>query len=270
MDYRKKLILNVLAAYNGSLRETEIQHLIFRIVQQQEKPSYTFFPYRYGCYSITLKEHIDYLQSNFPLKLEAHLFDRWGDGYDLTHPLDDDLILEDETAHFLKRVVEQYQEQSIESLITENLFEHPYFGKKCIILDELFSPIQQAKLFPSKPKSFESFVKYFKADFPTFEFLINEVIRHDISFVLEVGNIKRYEKIFRKNWLKRLNVKYLNIWDDRLFSIRRIDQLDENNWEEFSQRLAYLQLSNRRVACIVDVDQQKIEEIEEKVLAWTK
>ena len=252
------------------MRETAFQHLIFQFLRKKKDKSYEFFPYQYGPYSLTLKDDLERLQGNFPLSRDVHLYDRWGDTFGLPHELDDpDYLLEGDDLALIKQILAGYESQSMEQLIATNILSEPYYAQKCTILEEILPYTQLVKLRPPQRKNFDAYVCYYKPDFSSQEVMLNQFIEKDLQFVLEVQNLKKHHKLARKNWLKKLDIGYLNIWDDHLFSIRDQDQLMANEWEEFSQRLAYLQLRYRRVGCIIDVNKKAKANIEKKVNAWT-
>ena len=51
MYYRRKVTLSLVEAFGGSLNSTRFQKLLFLFTRRQEEPSYSFIPYKYGCYS---------------------------------------------------------------------------------------------------------------------------------------------------------------------------------------------------------------------------
>jgi hypothetical protein len=50
MYYRRKIILGLLEIFDGKLKKT-VQKLLFILSRYQEKPSFEFVPYKYGCFS---------------------------------------------------------------------------------------------------------------------------------------------------------------------------------------------------------------------------
>ena len=53
MFYRRKIILALLQACDGSLPKISLQKLLFLFANRQVKPSYDFVSYYYGCYSFS-------------------------------------------------------------------------------------------------------------------------------------------------------------------------------------------------------------------------
>ncbi|MBC8180616.1 hypothetical protein H8E88_05775, partial [candidate division KSB1 bacterium] len=51
MFYRRKIILALLQSFGNELGRTELQKYLFLFSQMQEKPSFEFVPYKFGCYS---------------------------------------------------------------------------------------------------------------------------------------------------------------------------------------------------------------------------
>jgi uncharacterized protein (DUF488 family) len=51
--YRRKLLLSIIAKANGIIDKMSFQKLLFLICNKQNKPTYDFVPYKYGCFSFT-------------------------------------------------------------------------------------------------------------------------------------------------------------------------------------------------------------------------
>lgn len=51
MYYRRKIILALLETWGGKLSNITFQKLLFLFCQSQKKPSFSFVPYKYGCFS---------------------------------------------------------------------------------------------------------------------------------------------------------------------------------------------------------------------------
>src|SRR5690554_2591380 len=51
MYYRRKLVLALLQAFDGKLEKLSLQKLLFLLTRYQERKSYDFVPYKYGCFS---------------------------------------------------------------------------------------------------------------------------------------------------------------------------------------------------------------------------
>lgn len=51
MYYRRKVLLSLLEVFGGELEKIRLQKLLLLLNKYQEKPSYDFVPYKYGCYS---------------------------------------------------------------------------------------------------------------------------------------------------------------------------------------------------------------------------
>lgn len=51
--HRQKLLLGLLEALGGEIRNTDFQKLLFMFTTEEEEPSYEFVPYKFGCFSFT-------------------------------------------------------------------------------------------------------------------------------------------------------------------------------------------------------------------------
>jgi hypothetical protein len=51
MYYRRKIVLALLQVFNNQLDKISLQKLLFLLTREQEKPSFYFVPYKFGCFS---------------------------------------------------------------------------------------------------------------------------------------------------------------------------------------------------------------------------
>jgi hypothetical protein len=51
MYYRRKILLSLLEVFGNELEKIQLQKLLMLLNEFQEKPSYDFVPYKYGCFS---------------------------------------------------------------------------------------------------------------------------------------------------------------------------------------------------------------------------
>jgi hypothetical protein len=51
MYYRRKILLSLLQAFDNQLDKISLQKLLFLLTRIQEKKSYYFIPYKFGCFS---------------------------------------------------------------------------------------------------------------------------------------------------------------------------------------------------------------------------
>jgi Protein of unknown function, DUF488 len=54
-------VLALIEAFGGSLNETDCHKLLFLLCEETKTPQYDFFPYRFGCYSITASQDLAWL-----------------------------------------------------------------------------------------------------------------------------------------------------------------------------------------------------------------
>ena len=51
MYYRRKILLSLLQTFDNQLEKLRLQKLLLLVSKLQDKPSFEFVPYKYGCYS---------------------------------------------------------------------------------------------------------------------------------------------------------------------------------------------------------------------------
>ena len=72
MYYRRKILLNLVAAFDQKgVEKLKLQKLLFLFCQGQEKPSFDFVPYKYGCFSFQAAKDLNVLAAHYRLLAEV-------------------------------------------------------------------------------------------------------------------------------------------------------------------------------------------------------
>ncbi|MBN1185262.1 MAG: DUF488 domain-containing protein [Bacteroidales bacterium] len=132
MFYRRKILLALLEQFGGKLDKISLQKLLFLFVRQQDKKSFHFIPYRYGCYSFQanadLKTMTKYSQTfeteNYWEKIDATDY----------YP---ELNTRDKAA--LRLVMSQYGSLGRDELIELTYKKYPFFAINSTIANKLLT-----------------------------------------------------------------------------------------------------------------------------------
>ena len=130
MYYRRRVLLSILARNNGTMDKIRLHKLLFLFTRQQQKPSYDFLPYMYGCYSFQADQDAKTLANYYGvMKVGA-------DTYSLskTHK-GRDFGLNDEDRSNLEELFKQYGRLRSEELIYRVYEQYPWYAVNSRLLD---------------------------------------------------------------------------------------------------------------------------------------
>jgi uncharacterized protein (DUF488 family) len=236
MFIRQKLFLNLLKLLNDEVSSLKIQKLFFLYTElEEEKKTYDFIPYNYGCYSFTLYQD--------ELQLEKKNFitvDRPSNNIFSYISLQDKIEipkLSNEKMDVLVSVVNKYKNYSDNELIDITYKKKPYYSKNSKILDqfknneEFYKKIESINYTISQRQHFLFTIGYEKK---SVELFINKLIFYNIKLVVDV-RCNAYS--MKSNFigatlcrlLKKVNIDYVHLPELGISTKDRKDYIPQGN-----------------------------------------
>lgn len=219
MYYRRKILLSLLQMFDQQLEKIRLQKLLFLLTRQQEKQSFHFVPYKYGCFSF---------QANADLRTLCK-YKLVGDSAKSWQKLDtrdyvSELKISDQTA--LSHIKDQFGKLTQNELLELTYKEYPYFAINSTIAEQLLTQKDLDTLKPYKPSSRETVLFTIGYQGISLEEYLNKLIRHDINVLCDVRKIPASMKYgFSKSQLRHacegVGIKYLHFPDVGIPSEKR-------------------------------------------------
>ncbi|MEP0265987.1 DUF488 domain-containing protein [Dokdonia sp.] len=219
MFYRRKLVFALLEKIEGDLERTRIQKLIFLLTQKQAKSSYDFVPYKFGCYSYSLKADLNaMIKREWLIDNENH--------YTLLTKKKyyDELTLIDKK--IVNETVELYGEMRTDIITKHTYLNHPYYAINSIIAKDILPKKYYDRIINSKPKNTDTVLFTIGYEGISLEEYLNRLIKNDIKLLVDVRRNPLSQKYgFSKKLLKgfceKLNINYLHIPEVGIDSSKR-------------------------------------------------
>lgn len=179
MFYRRKILLALLQEFDGKLEKLSLQKLLFLATRQQEKKSYDFVPYRYGCYSF---------QANADLHTLAgyNLVSQTGNVWECK---DDTNYIESLTGkdkaiiHYIKR---NFGESNSNDLIKYTYQNYPFYASKSIIAKDVLNKQELEKVELQKRPGTQTILFTIGYEGISLETYINKLIINDVKVLCDV------------------------------------------------------------------------------------
>ncbi len=198
MFYRRKILLSLLQLFNSELDKIKLQKLLFltnRNKSKEEKPSYHFVPYKYGCYSFQANADLSTLKK-----------------YGIVEETDTSWIKKDkvnylhELKEIDKKIVElikfQYGKKSNTYLIKHTYKKYPYYAINSMVLDSYLSKSDISKVNKHRPDETESKLFTIGYEGLSLEEYLNKLINNSIQVLCDVRkNAKSMKYGFSKKQL---------------------------------------------------------------------
>lgn len=209
MYYRRKLVLALLQAFGGELEKLSLQKLLFLLTRQQEKKSFDFVPYKYGCFSFQANADLNTLTK-----------------YELVSQKDKSWVCLDKTNYFetLKpkdkaatlNTKKNYGSLTAKELITLTYQQYPYFAIKSTIAKDILNKKEFKRVEAQKRKKTETILYTIGYEGISLETYINKLILNDVrvlcdvrknSFSMKYG----FSKSQLKNACQGVGIKFYHI-----------------------------------------------------------
>lgn len=224
MYYRRKLMLGILEEFGGKLNHTNFQKILFLVTRKQEKKSFDFVPYKYGCFSFQANQDLLTLGKYNLVKAEKTAkSSNWKlNSQDLS--FFSELNKEDQSA--IKLVIREIKGFSQKDLVRHTYINYPYYATKSQIAEELLNSNEIAPIEKQKRNldSFEFFTIGYEGI--SLESYLNKLIINDVKLLCDVrkNSLSRkygFSKSQLQNACESIGIKYLHIPDLGIDSDKR-------------------------------------------------
>lgn len=226
MFYRRKIILAALEHFARPISSTEIQKLLFIISRKQEKKTFHFVPYKYGCYSFQI--HMDL---NTMVKKE--LIEKEGEGSKITWAIkaSDSVYfntLKDIDKKAILSTKRQFGDYSVKELIEYTYQKYAYYAINSTILDKVLPKENQEHIQKQRKKLVKKDTVLFTIGYEgiSLEQYVNKLIINDVKLLCDVRKNSFSMKYgFSKKQLKNacefVNIEYIHMPELGIVSEKR-------------------------------------------------
>ncbi|ENN90904.1 DUF488 family protein [Bartonella schoenbuchensis] len=230
---RQKLLLALLQEFGGRLSSIDFQKYLFLFTQYEEKQSYEFVPYKYGCFSF--QSHAD-KHKLIELGMLANKND-----WQLTSIKNDySADIEFATQKKISSFVEKFSKLKGNELIRYVYKNYPYFAINSCIANNVMEKKDLEKINAFRPKD-ETFC-FFTIGYEgqSFENYLNRLIKNNIKTLCDVRKNPLSRKYgFSKTQLSKivnaLGIEYRHIPELGIISEKRQDLKTQRDYERLFQ-----------------------------------
>lgn len=228
MFYRRKVLLGLLEALNREVSRIDLQKYLFLVCQAQEKPSYHFVPYKFGCYSFQVEADKRTLtkygligdQERWMLAPDRQFFHL--------------LTQSDQTA--VGNVVARFGAVRGRDLIRYVYRTFPYFAINSQIRDDVLSAREQTCVEASRPRGKPARLFTIGYEGQSLEQYLNKLIAQSVSVLCDVRrNPVSMKYGFSKRQLKHacdgLGIHYVHMPELGIDSSKRKGLESANDYE---------------------------------------
>ncbi len=229
MFYRRKIILVLIEQLGGHLDTLQIQKLLFITTRNQNKPSYDFVPFKYGCYSFTASSDLN--------KMVEHGFlAEKNNFYSVVDRNNFFPLLKNQDQIVISKVIEKFKGFNTNDLLKYIYTTFPYWAINSIIAKELLCDEEYAFIQSKRPKSNDTILFTIGYEGISVEEYYNRLLRHDVKLLIDVRNNPMsmkfgFSQSFLKRFCKSLGILYMHLPEVGIQSEKRKRLQDENDYQ---------------------------------------
>lgn len=236
MYYRRKIILALLETFEGKLNKTNFQKLLMILSKKQEKPSFEFVPYKFGCFSFQsqadMRTMIKYNQIAEEKNEKEESKSYWvkvdKDQYFRTLKKKDQLLIS-----YLKS---NFWEHSTKDLIRYTYKKYPFYAINSEIVEQILTTDELEKVHKKKSSNNKKALYTIGYQGISQENYLNRLINNNIKVLCDVRKNPLSMKYgFSKNQLKKacegLGIVYIHIPELGIESSKRKTLKDQSDYD---------------------------------------
>lgn len=229
MFYRRKILLALLEKFENGLERTRLQKLVFLISQRQNEPNYEFVPYKFGCYSYSLKADIDAMIKRGIINNTDNTYNpKEAKNYYNTLKGKDKLVLDE--------VVSTYGKMKTDTLIKHTYLNFPYHAINSEIATTLLPEKYLVRIEDNRPKDNKTTLFTIGYEGISLEAYLNKLIQNNIKLLIDVRKNPLSMKFgFSKTLLKRycgnLGIEYIHIPEVGIDSSKRQELNTQSDYD---------------------------------------
>lgn len=229
MFYRRKVILSILQAFGGELEKFQLQKLLMLFTMQQNKPSYYFVPYKYGCYSFQANADLNTMK-----KYE------WVEEGELYWKIITKKSYKNELDPIDKKALIELQKnfigKSSDNLIRHTYLNFPYYAIKSKIAHRLLNESQLKRVKENVPQSSKFALFTIGYEGISIEQYINKLLKEDVKVLCDVRKNSFSMKYgFNKSQLemvcKGVGIQFLHIPEVGIESSKRKELKTQSDYD---------------------------------------
>lgn len=209
MYYRRKYILALIQKFGGNLDNLNLQKLLFLATRKQDKKSFDFVPYKYGCFSFQANQDLSTM-------IKLGNVERNENTWNCIDATDYNVQLKREDVASINWVHRNYHDSDADILIKDTYRKYPYFATKSKIAEKVLTAEELERVNAQK-RSFEE-PMFFTIGYEgiTLETYLNKLIINDVKLLVDVRKNSfsmkyGFSKSQLQNACEGLGIKFMHI-----------------------------------------------------------
>lgn len=208
MFKRQKILLALLETFGGQLSRKKMQKLLFLYCETNDDPSYSFVPYKYGCYSFqAAADHTKLISKGLLNDTES---------WSLSENVKTASTLTYADRQNLWELQRRFKDYSEDDLIRYVYITYPYYATRSVIAESCLTDQEMGVVNTCKKRGIGSLIASIGYEGLSLENYLNRLISKDVKAVCDVRKnaLSRkfgFSKGILKQTLESMDIEYFHI-----------------------------------------------------------
>lgn len=216
--------------FDGEIEKIKLQKLIFLASERQRSSEYQFVPYKFGCYSFSLK-------ADLVTMVKKGMINETPTSYQLPSKLDYFKSIKDDDKIILRDIKKHYGTMSSNALMKYTYVHYPYWAIKSSVANDLLNELELEKVNNSKKVQHTTTLYTIGYEGISLEDYLNKLIINDIKVLVDVRSNPLSMKFgFSKTLLSRycnsLGIEYRHFPEVGIKSNQRQELNNQNDYDK--------------------------------------
>ena len=203
MYYRRKIVLSLIQLLDNELNKINLQKLLFLYSQRKKDAEYDFIPYKFGCYSYSLKADLNTM-------VKKGLVSETENSYTREDKVDYLKSLKSADRGLLEETVKTYGHMSQKALTTHTYLNFPFYAINSTIAGNLLPDKYLNKIAEAKPRDTESVLFTIGYEGISLEQYLVKLVKNNVKLLIDV---RKNPLSMKFGFSKSLLMKYCNSLD---------------------------------------------------------
>jgi len=234
MYYRRKVVLSIIQLLADSTEKMSIQKIVFLYSQRKAKAEYDFIPYKYGCYSYSLKADLNTMVNKGLLSESEHTYEKEDkvDYHKLLRPADQLLVQE---------TVASYGQMTRSQLISHTYINYPFYAIHSTIAQDVVGKVKYSEIQKLKPSDSRTVLFTIGYEGISLETYLLRLVENNVKMLIDVRKNAQSMKFgFSKKRLSmycdNLGIEYVHYPEVGIESDKRKKLKDQNDYNELFEQ----------------------------------
>ncbi len=236
MFYRRKIVLSLLQLLDNELDKISIQKLLFLYSRLKNDPEYEFIPYKYGCYSYSLKADLNTM-------VKKGLLSETDKSYLKADKKAYTKLLKPNDKKFLLEIVKTYGKMSRKALTKHTYLNFPFYAINSIIAENLLTEKYLNKISDAKPKEINSTLFTIGYEGISLEKYLVKLIKNNVKLLIDVRKNPLsmkfgFSKTLLKKYCNSIGIDYVHYPEVGIDSANRKNLNDQVDYDILFKKYA--------------------------------